>query len=305
MALPPLFLDRIQHILPAGRDLTGYFRPPQHAAFRVNTLKASSDDIWQFLASEGLAFERIGWYSAAFTVSAADARRLLDSPPGMQGKIYAQGLESMLPAIVLDPKPGQWVLDLCAAPGSKTTQIAAHMNNEGLLIANEPVAKRFYRLRSVVELMGAKVQLLKEDGRYLRRQASFDRILVDAPCSSEGRFCHDDEEGFGYWSLRKIHEMAHKQKGLLLNAARLLKPGGVLVYSTCTFAPEENEAAIDWVLRKDTGLKIAAIELPGIPNYPALRSWNDRPFAAAVAKTFRVLPDAAMQGFFMAKLIRS
>lgn len=279
MTLPPLFLNRLKGILPAGTDIGGYFKVPPQAAFRVNTLKVQPQEIARVLAQEDIPCAWVPWYGPAFTVGRELAGRVLDSELYSGGKVYAQGLSSMLPVIALDPQPGETVLDLCAAPGSKTTQIAAHMNNEGTLIANEPVRGRFYRLKAVAELLGARVRLTMKDGRYLRHEAVFDRILVDAPCSSEGRFLVDDPKTYAYWSLRKIHEMAHKQKGLLLNAGRLLKPGGVLVYATCTFAPEENEAVVDWFLRKTPGEFI-------------------------LEKSQRVLPDGSMEGFFLAKFTR-
>jgi tRNA (cytosine49-C5)-methyltransferase len=305
MTLPAPFKERITSILPAEFDLDGCFQPRAKVCFRVNTLKADPAAIKDIFKAQGLLLEDISWYLPAFLVSKADAQKVLDSPEAKEGQIYAQGLESMLPVTVLDVKPGQTVLDLCAAPGSKTTQIAAHMNNEGLLWANEPVVKRFYRLKSVVQLMGAKVQVLKEDGRYLRKADMFDRILVDAPCSSEGRFCVDGPESFGYWSVRKIHEMAHKQKGLLLNAVRMLKPGGILVYSTCTFAPEENEAVLDWLLRKAPEVKLLDVDLKDVPRYPALTGWNNKEFDPQVQKSFRVLPGKGYEGFFIAKMIKA
>ena len=211
--------------------------------------------------------------------------------------MYSQGVESQIPVLVLDPRPGETVLDLCAAPGSKATQIAAHMNNEGMLVANEPVRDRFFRLKSVVDLMGARVTLKMVDGRRFS-SALFDRILVDAPCSSEGRFNVHEPKTTRYWSVRKVHEMAHKQKGLLLNASRLLKPGGVLVYATCTFAVEENEAVVDWLLRKTEGrLSLEPIALDDVPSYP-VQTFNPR-----VAGCLRVLPDGRMEGFFTAKFV--
>ena len=114
------------------------------------------------------------------------------------------------------------------------------------------------------------------DGRRFRvKEQLFDRILVDAPCSSEGRFKYDNPKSYAYWNLRKIKEMAHKQKGLLLNASRLLKPGGVLVYSTCTFAQEENEEVVDWFAKKSQSMQFQSMQ--------------------------RIYPDGRMEGFFIAK----
>ena len=276
--LPELFLKRLNQIVP-DQDTETFFKAKLFKTFRVNLLKVQTGYVQSALKDQSIPFEVCPWYAPAIIVPSAFEEQILASPLISQGQLYAQGLESMQPVIVLDPQPGEAVLDLCAAPGGKTTQMAAYMRNEGTLLANEPVRKRFYRLKSVVDLLQAKVRLTMADGRYLRHQEMFDRILVDAPCSSEGRFLEDDPKTYAYWSLRKIHEMAHKQKGLLLNAGRLLKPGGVLVYSTCTFAPEENEAVVDWFLRKTTG-------------------------EFKLAERMRVLPDERRAGFFIAKLIR-
>ncbi len=240
------------------------------------------------LEGMGINFERVDWYAPALSVPINQARMVLDSSLVTQGSLYAQGLESMRPVMELDPQPGERILDLCAGPGSKTSQIAMHMRNEGVLVANEPVRPRFYRLKSVLNLTGAKTTLTMVDGRRFRVGAYsnppageagtpllFDRVLVDAPCSAEGRFKKDEPQTYAYWSLRKIKEMAHKQKGLLLHAGRLLKAGGVLVYSTCTFAPEENEEVVLWFSRKAEGFKLLKQE--------------------------RILPDGRMEGFFIAK----
>jgi 16S rRNA (cytosine1407-C5)-methyltransferase len=223
------------------------------------------------------------------------------------GFLYRQSLSSMLPALILAPCPGERVLDMCAAPGSKTTQMAAMMNNEGEIVAVEAIHQRSYKLRSVVEKMGAgNVSLKLTDARQFRSHQLFDRILVDAPCSSEGRFKVREPKTFAYWSPRKIREMARKQKGLLLSASRLLKPGGVMVYSTCTFAPEENEGAVDWLMRKTQGaLDVEAVDLKDIPRYPCLPEWRGKVFDSRVQKCLRVLPEDGMEGFFITKFVKA
>ena len=139
-----------------------------------------------------------------------------------------------------------------------------------------------------------------------RDQHGFDKILVDAPCSSEGRFKIADKKTFAYWSLRKIKEMVHKQRGLLLNASRLLKPGGTLVYSTCTFAPEENEGVVNWLLKKTAGaLKVEPVLLDDVVSYPAVEEWEGKIFNPAVRNCFRVLPTSEMEGFFITKIVKT
>ena len=318
---PQMFLERLRSIIPPAflPRVEGSFASKAWAGIRVNTLKTTVAGAKGFLGAIGVSWQDVPWCPYAFWVPVPSLKEILASEWACQGKIYSQGVESQVPVMVLDPKPGETVLDLCAAPGGKTTQIAAHMNNEGRLVANEHIRERFFRLRSVVDLMGAKVELKMADGRrfgstrpdfvgtcspQVTPQVLFDRILVDAPCSSEGRFSVEDPKTCRYWSVRKVHEMAHKQKGLLLNASRLLKPGGVLVYATCTFAPEENEAAVDWLLRKTEGrLRLAPIALAGIPSYPALMEWNGKKFDPQAARCLRVLPDDRVEGFFTAKFV--
>jgi len=138
--------------------------------------------------------------------------------------------------------------------------------------------------------------------RFRPRNSFFDKILVDAPCSSEGRFQSGNPKTLAYWSSRKIKEMMRKQRGLLLAASRLLKPGGILVYSTCTFAPEENEGVVHWLLKKTKGtLRTESIDIPGVASYPVVTQWNKKEFNGEITKCFRVLPNVHMEGFFIAK----
>lgn len=291
MALPQEFLHHFSQTVPCQGDVFEYFKPKTYKSFRVNTLKMKRDDVWAYLKEHDIPFQEVSWYADAFIVDIAHSAPLLESILCQHGMIYAQGLESMLAPIVLDPKPGMHVLDLCAAPGSKTTQIAAMMNNEGSIMANEPVRNRFFRLKAVTELLEAKVKLTSKDGRFFRGEHLFDSILVDAPCSSEGRFSLDRPKSYEFWSVRKIHEMAHKQKGLLLKASELLKQGGTLVYATCTFGKEENEDVVDWFLKKTNGsFKLQPIEIKGVSSYPS-----------TITGCLRVMPSDVMEGFFLAK----
>jgi len=303
--LPPAFEERLREILP--QRPASAFLPKQFQCFRINTLKIGVEDALTLLINRKIGFQRVDFCPYAIIVSIEAAQELLRSEIVNDGLLYAQGLQSLLPVLVLDPRPQQRVLDLCAAPGSKTSQIAMHMHNEGTLKANEPILQRLYRLKSVLELTGAKAQISSIDGRRLKEhQALFDRILVDAPCSSEGRFVAQNPKSFGYWSVRKIKEMSHKQKGLLLNASRLLAPGGILVYSTCTFAPEENEEVVDWFLRKAEGnFELSPIQMDGVKTYPCLTKWQKRPFDPRIKDAMRILPDERMEGFFIAKFTNS
>ncbi len=301
--LPSLFLERLQQIIPADLypSVIQTFTRDKILSVRLNTLREKRENIRTLLKERAIEFQDVEWYKDALVITTANP--LLDDLI-QKGFLYRQNLSSMLVPLVLNPQPGERVLDLCAAPGSKTTQMAAMMNNEGQIIANEPIKSRFYKLKSVVSLLGAdSVEFKVVDGRKFRDAEFFDKILVDAPCSSEGLFQTSTPETYGYWSPRKIKEMVQKQRGLLLNATRLLKKGGTLVYSTCTFSPEENEGVVDWVLRKTKeNLKIVPVELQNIKVYSSLVCWQNKTFSDEIQKCARILPADRMNGFFIAKI---
>ena len=303
----PVFLERLKTIVGDDRyeQVVQSFSRSEVLSVRVNTLKTTRPEVFAKLKDRNIIFSEVPWSAEALALEGITREELGRMDLINDGLLYRQSLSSMLPVLVLAPRPGECVLDMCAAPGSKTTQMAALMRNEGEIAAVEAVRGRYYKLKSVVDRMGAaNVALKLTDARRFRSPALFDRILVDAPCSSEGRFRTDDPDTYAYWSPRKIREMARKQRGLLRHAARLLKPGGTLVYATCTFAPEENEGVVDWLLRKTGGtLSLEPVDLEGVPSYPALEGWSEKNFDPRVKNCFRVLPNATMEGFFIARFI--
>lgn len=311
--LPQLFLERLEKIIPPEHweTVKTLFGTPRPLAVRINTLKIHEEDAAERLRRDHIDFIQPAWCRQALIIKNRATRDFFEHDFIKTGQLYIQSLSSLLPALVLDPRPNEAVLDLCAAPGSKTTQMAALMNNQGTITAVEPIRGRYYKLRSIVEQLGVNnVSFKTADGRKFARDRNaavlqlFNKILVDAPCSFEGRFKTFDEESFAYWSPRKIKEMVRKQRGLVLNASRLLKPGGLLVYSTCTFAVEENEGVVDWLLRKTKGaLQVIPIEFPEILSYPAITARGKKVFNNDIKNCFRVLPTEMMEGFFMAKMV--
>ncbi len=306
--LPDLFLERLRSIIPEEHllSVSASFSAEKPLSVRINKLKDAEGSVLGHWTGLGISYRKISWCPDAFIIEPMTSRELDKDNLIQEGRIYCQGLASMLPVTVLNPEPGERVLDMCAAPGSKTTQIAAMMQNQGRIECLEPVRERYYKLKKILHQYGVTMtRLYCLDARRFRSEHPFDKILADVPCSSEGRFRVMDRKSYAYWSPRKIKEMTHKQRGILLNACRLLKTGGTLVYSTCTFAPEENEGVIDWVLRKTDGtMKVEPIGIPGVDTYPSLTRWQKKVFDPQVSHCLRVLPGREMEGFFMARLIK-
>ena len=235
----------------------------------------------------------------------SDLRQFQKTNIYKQGFVYVQNVSSMLPPIVLDPLGGQKVLDLCAAPGAKTTQIVSLAPNTEV-IAIEKIRVRYYKLLANLKIQGAtNVKVMLLDGIWVRKKFPeyFDKVLVDAPCSAEGRFYLQNPRSFKYWKERKVKEMVHKQKKLLHACFFALKQGAELVYSTCTFSPEENEGVIDWFINKFKGkIEIIPIKLPLANMRDGFVRWEGKRFSPSLTLTKRIIPNDFMEGFFIAKL---
>ncbi|MEM8601332.1 MAG: RsmB/NOP family class I SAM-dependent RNA methyltransferase [Bacteroidota bacterium] len=315
MPLADAFLDRLRTIVPPTQyeAVVASFAAPQATGFRVNTLRADAATVLDALRGEGLHPHAAEGIRGGFWVEAAERAALLASKSYAEGHVYVQNLASQLPPLVLDPQPGETVLDLCAAPGSKTRQLATLMQDAGRIVAVEVVRKRFYKLRDNLAQQGSTIAepvCANGTGFWHRMPEAFDRVLLDAPCSTEGRFRADTPETTRYWSRRKIKEMRSKQQKLLFSGIQALRPGGRLVYSTCTFAPEENEAVLAKALRTfGDAVEWQPVTLGGealaLPNtQPTLAAWNGRAFPDAVRAAVRVLPSATMEAFFVATLTK-
>ena len=306
--LPESFVQRLAEILPRDRfgGCLESFSQLKPTSFRVNRLRTTEEGLLEELESEGFGLTRIPWSSGVFPIDPDQRRQLTDSAAFSEGRIYIQGLSSMLAPLVLDPRPGETVLDLAAAPGGKTLQMAAMMENRGRISAVESVRGRFFRLKANLERHGATlVRGYLMDGRAVGAKVPerFDRVLLDAPCSSEARFTTRDKASWAHWSLKKIKESARKQKRLLDSAIRSLKPGGTLLYCTCSFAPEENEMILDGQLRRYQGqLSIEPLELPLDNIQPGLVEWRGKTLNEDLVGAVRILPTSEMDGFFLCRL---
>lgn len=307
--LPEDFVARLARIVPAARldAVLARFAEDTPTAFRVNTLRAGVAEVSDLLRAEGLLLTPVPWFGCAFTVPHAQRAALTAHPAAGDGRIYVQSLSSMAAALALEVSPGETVLDLAAAPGGKTTLLAAQMKNEGALSAVEPVRDRFFRLRATLDRMGVTIaKTYAKDGCDVGALVPerFDRVLLDAPCSSESRFDRRDPGSMAHWRLRKVREMARKQARLIRSGFEALKPGGTMVYSTCSFSPEENEAVVDGLLREvGDAAEVDALPLP-VDAQPGLTAWDGEAYDPRLSRAARILPDAVMDGFFVCRLMK-
>ncbi len=229
------------------------------------------------------------------------------SAAATEGKVYIQNASSVLAVRILDPQPGEEVLDLAAAPGGKTIAMAAAMQNEGRIAAVEPVRGRFHRLRANLDRCGVDIaELYLRDGRGVGRAVPerFDRVLLDAPCSSQARMRWNEPATYAHWTRRKVKEASRKQKSLLQSAYAALKPGGRMLYCTCSFAPEENELPVAALLKRSDAELVALDDTFPCRTVSGLTSWQGRKFDARLSRSVRVLPDDIWDGFYLACLAK-
>jgi 16S rRNA (cytosine1407-C5)-methyltransferase len=307
--LPEIFLEKLRLVIPVNQwdRVFRTFSMERPATFRVNSLKAPSFSLKERLEPQGFKVENIPWYKDAYILRKGRQKDLEKTELYQKGEIYVQGLSSMIPPLVLAPQPGDKVLDLTAAPGSKTTQLACLMKNQGQIAANDNNPIRLAKLKANVELQGAANVSLLEAGDgglvWKKHWEAFDRVLLDAPCSSEGRFQLEEPSTYGYWKEDTNRKMAKDQRRLFKSAFLALKPGGSMVYSTCTFAPEENEMVLNWALETFAdALEIEGISIPLPVHTQGLSSWGDTRFHPSVTKSLRLLPAPDIEGFFVARL---
>lgn len=314
--IPASFWDRLGLIVgPTHLDQVKATFTQKPSTFRVNPIKAKKEEVVQELHDLGFKFQEVPWCLGSYILENKTKREMVDLEMYSEGKIYMQSLASMVPPLILDPQPGDMVMDLTAAPGSKTSQMAAMMQQKGEMIANDNSKIRFFKLKHNMELLGVVDETKPEWSFTLRQEDgcdlcgdyidTFDKILVDAPCSAEARFIEEDPKTFSYWSEKKVKEMAMKQRKLLFSAWYALKPGGTLVYSTCTFAPEENEVQISRLLNRfpdEAQMQDISGVIPGLKHLPGLKSWKERTFHPDITKALRIFPTHEVEGFFVAKI---
>ena len=310
---PVAFMERLEVDLgpEMAKRILRAFHSPGPRGVRFNPLIRPTHETRGILTALGITCNAVPWCEDAAVVSREDAKRILSHDLWNDGAVHVQSLPSIAATVALNPQPGERVLDICAAPGGKTSHIAAMMNNTGEIIANDRSRARCHRLRALLDKLSAQASVRCGDGANIghRQPDSYDRVLVDVPCSGEGRFTHLDPKTYTDWTINKTRRLASMQKSLLHSALAAVRPGGVVVYSTCTLNRVENEAVLERALKRygdgPTGVEFDVIETPITPTFPALD------LEGSQGSVLRSIPDPdgneiarAMEGFFVAKLRR-
>ena len=296
--IPKDFLIRMQNLLDKDYEkLIDYFNNQEiFTAVRPNLIKISEEE-FRFLFKERVD-NKVDWEYAFYL---KDKKFFSKSPLYHTGIYYIQEASSMLPVSVLDPKPGEKILDACASPGSKTTQIASRINNKGLIVANEIKSSRVGRLLENINRAGVKNSIVinSDIERLDFFDNYFDKALIDAPCSGEGMF-KKDLDSLKIWTPNLVRMLAGIQRKILSSVSNLVKIGGTIVYSTCTMSIEENEENIDWFIKN------FPFELQDIKyGKPGFISYKDKHFDENITKTKRIFPFFEKgEPFFVAKLIK-
>lgn len=279
---------------------------PRRQSLRLNPLRGSVQATLTELQRAGWQGEPVAWAPHCFTILNG-TEIVRDSLAAAEGRVFIQNAASWLPVLALEPQPGDTILDVCAAPGGKTSHIAALMGNQATITANDNSRPRLAKMRANFARLGVtSTETTLFDATHIAHKlhGQFTKILLDAPCSGEGMMQLNRDKDFATWSVAHIKRLQQLQKKMLVQAWHLLQPGGTLVYSTCTIAPEENEAIVDYLLRTRDDAEIVplAFDLPN--RVPAVREWNNRTFDPRLQHAMRLAPSPYIEAFFVAKLTK-
>jgi 16S rRNA (cytosine1407-C5)-methyltransferase len=277
-------------------------------SLRLNPLVARPEDTLESLRNIGWQGSPFHWTTNGYSID-TPVEQVRDSEAVEKGAAFIQNASSWLPVLALDPKLNDFVLDVCAAPGGKSSHIAALTGNQARLWVNDNSRGRLAKMQATFARLGVfPERMMLYDATQISRKLAgeeFDCILLDAPCSGEGMMQFTRDADVARWSVAHIHRLQQLQKRILTQAWELLKPGGTLVYSTCTTAPEENEAVVDFLLRTrpDARVKPFDIELPN--RVPTVEEWNGKHFSQSVQDCLRLAPSPHLEAFFVCRLTKA
>ncbi len=270
---------------------------------RINTIKFKKNiDDLEYFKENNITYEKINFLKNTFTIS-SEVFGLGNTIEQLLGFFQMQEVSSIIPVFILDPNPSDIVLDMTAAPGNKSSLISELMNNKGLLVANDLDKKRSKKLVYTLKKLGVTNTIVtcQDALKFNIDNLLFDKILLDAPCSCEGFFLKKSK-GFETWSQKLVVSKSILQKKLIKKAVDLLKPNGVLVYSTCTLSPEENEEVIDFII-KDNRIIVEEINIPELNIDVGLTKYGSKQYDESIKNTIRIYPHKTnLEGFFICKL---
>jgi tRNA (cytosine49-C5)-methyltransferase len=296
-------METVDAIVPSDRRAAfdAALTEPRPTGVRVNALRATSEEVEPTLRALG---GEPGFTDCHWLLPPGSARALQQTEAWQLGHVHIQSPSSIAATLALDPQPGEAILDLCAAPGSKASHIKASIGG-GRLVANDLSRNRCFKMRAVLARLGARADVWTGPGERVgfRNPEAFDRVLADVPCSGEGRFHVDDPASFAGWTPKKVKRLASLQKALLHSAIDAVRPGGVVLYSTCTMSPAENEGVLARALKRYDGrieLEELPVDLPGA--LPALCEWNGKRWPDSIARARRLVAGPVFDGFFLARI---
>lgn len=288
--IPEFFREKL--LLQYGEQLTqqiivGYSKQ-RVVTLRVNTIKSNKETIKQKLQEAGIETEDVSWYQDGLIIKNVREEEIKKLSIYEDGEIYLQSLSSMLPPIILESKEGENILDMAAAPGGKTTEIAALTQNKAFITACEKNKIRAEKLKYNLQKQGVGcVNVMLEDARKLSDFFSFDKILLDAPCSGSGTMSIFDDS----FSKELINRSSRTQEELLRKALKILKPGGEMIYSTCSILAQENEEVLSKVVQKFEAEIVPIETIDGVPILPT-----------SISGVICVCPTDLYEGFFVARI---
>lgn len=281
-----------------GKNITNNiieaYQKQRKVTLRVNTIKTTNKKVEEKLIQLGIEFEKVPWSKEALIIKNANEKEIKKIDIYEKGEIYLQSLSSMLPPIILKPNAKENILDMAAAPGSKTTQIAALSKNEAIITACEINNIRAERLKYNIEKQGVTcTYVMVTDARNIDNFFSFDKILLDAPCSGSGTIRSNNVDIEKTFTKNLINKSTKNQIALLRKAIKILKPGKEMIYSTCSILECENEEIINKVLLEND-IEIVPIQFEGTKDMPLL--------PVKINGTICICPNELYEGFFIAKI---
>jgi 16S rRNA (cytosine1407-C5)-methyltransferase len=311
-----IFLSRMASIMKLSLgEVKHIFYQRARTTIRLNHLMGDPKKTYKVLTqTKAWELQEIKGFKDTYFVNNKDKKEISQTDEYRDGKFYIQDLASIMSVYILDPKENEKILDMCAAPGSKTTLISAMTNNKANIVANDIDIPRISKLNNVLHQFGSNgVKVTTIDGKIFGKMYPdhFDRVLLDAPCSGEGRIYLAGPKPLRLWTIKRVNALVNIQKDLIESAFKTLKKGGTLIYSTCTLEPDENEGVVTYLLNTYKNAKVEDITFvddlePLINNNikAGITKWSGNTYHPDLKKSLRTIPSPEMMGFYIVKLTK-